>query len=113
MSMHRTSFGLHPFRSRPAEAKNRDSNSSQLLTSVVRLVNTCLYQAIWLGASHLYFQIDTEGLNVLYRQDGVLVRSVTIPNYIVEYFVRELRLKANIPSGNDGGVLQLHGARDA
>ena len=48
-------------------------------STVVRLVNSTLYDALKLNASDIHLECDPQGLRILYRLDGVLVPITEVP----------------------------------
>jgi general secretion pathway protein E len=54
-------------------------NISETDSTVVRLVNSTLYDALQTGASDIHFESGPNGLSVKYRIDGVLTPAKSIP----------------------------------
>ena len=48
-------------------------------STIVRLVNSTLYDALKLNASDIHLECDPQGLRILYRLDGVLVPITEVP----------------------------------
>ena len=54
-------------------------NISETDSTVVRLVNSTLYDALRAGASDVHLETNNVGLNIKYRIDGVLTQAQSVP----------------------------------